>query len=86
MGNDNVELFWYVFCLIKAVILLFVLLAVGLLCKWLLRRIPWKRAKRRPLKHAVVHSLGTLRPPWNFDASQSKAIDCSPCERKKHIG
>jgi hypothetical protein len=32
MGDENVELLWYVFCLIKAVIVLF-----ALLCKWLLR-------------------------------------------------
>ena len=67
MGNENVELLWCVFCLIKAVILLFVFFAVALLCKWLLRCIPWKSVKRRPVKHAMVHSIGTLRPPRNFD-------------------
>jgi hypothetical protein len=86
MGDENVEVHWYDFCLIKAVILLFVFLAVALLCKWLLRRIPWKSVKRRPVKHAIVHSLGTLRPPRNFDASQSKAIDRGQSERKKRIG
>jgi hypothetical protein len=86
MGNENVELFWYVFCFIKAVIILFVFVAVGLLCKWLLCRIPRKGIKRRPVKHAVAHSLGTLRPPRNFDASQSKAIDRSLSERTKRFG
>ena len=86
MGDDNVELLWYVFCLVKAVIFVLVFLAVALLCKWLLRRIPWKSVKRRPVKHAMVHSLGTLRPSWNFDPSQSKAIDQSLSQRKKRIG
>ena len=53
MGDDNVEVLWYVFCLVKAVILLVVFFAVALLCKWLLRRIPWKSVKRRPVKHAI---------------------------------
>jgi hypothetical protein len=47
MGDENVELIWYGFYLIKALVLLFVCLAVALVCKWLLRRIPWKSAKRR---------------------------------------
>jgi hypothetical protein len=75
MGDENVELVWYGLCLIKAVIFLVVFLPVALLCKRLLRRISWKRVKPRPVKHALVHSLGALRPPRNFDASQSKAID-----------
>jgi len=78
MGHENVELLWCVFCLIKAVILLFVFLAVALLCKWLLRRIPWG--------HAIVHSLGTLRPPRNIDASQSKAIDRNGGAEQTSIG
>jgi hypothetical protein len=75
MGDKNVEFIWYELCLIKALVLLFVCLAVVLLCKWLFRCIPWKSIKRRSVKHAIVHSLGTLRPPRNVDASQSKAND-----------
>ena len=85
MGNENVELLWYVFCLIKAILLFFVFLA-ALLCKRLLRRILWKSVKRRPVKHAIVHYLGPRRPPRNFDASQFKAIDRSLSERKMRIG
>jgi hypothetical protein len=86
MGGENVELIWFVFCLIKAVIVLFVFLAVALLCKWLLRRIPWKSVKRRPVKHAIVHSLGTPRPPLGFDASRSKAIDRNGGAEQTSIG
>jgi hypothetical protein len=86
MGDENVELIWYGFCLIKALVLLFVCLAVALLCKWLVRRIPWKSVKRRPVKHAIVHSLGTLRPPRGFDASQSKAIDRNGGAEQTSIG
>jgi hypothetical protein len=77
MRDENVELLWYAFCLIKAVILLFVFLAFALLCKWLFRRISWKNVKRRPVNHTMVHTLGTLRSPGNLDRSQSKAIDDS---------
>ena len=83
MGDDNVELLWYVFCLVKAVIFVLVFLAVALLCKWLLRRIPSKSVRLRPVKHAKVHTLGTPRPPWNIDP---KAIDPGLSERKKRIG
>jgi hypothetical protein len=86
MGSENVELLWYVFCLIKAVILLFTFLSVALLCKWLLRCIPWKSVRRRPMKPTIVHFLGSLRPSRNFDASQCEAIDRSLSERKKRIG
>jgi hypothetical protein len=85
MGDENVELIWFVFCLIKVVIVLFIFLAVALLCKWLLRRIPWKSVIRRPVKDAIVHFLGSLPPPRNVAASQSKAIDRGQRERKKRI-
>jgi hypothetical protein len=62
MGNENVELLWYGLSLIKAAIFLVTFLLVALLCKRLLRRIPWKSVKRRPVKPAIVHYLGTLRP------------------------
>lgn len=83
MGDENVELLWYAFCLIQAAILLFVFFAVALLCKWLLRRIPWKNAKRRPFTHAIAQSLGAPRSPRNFDATQSEAIDRSLSDRKR---
>jgi hypothetical protein len=85
MGDKKVELMWYAFCLFRAIILLFSFVAVALLGKWLLRGIPWRGVKRRPVKYAVVHPLGTMRPPRNFDASQSKAIDHRPSVRKKRI-
>lgn len=85
MADDYVELFWYVFCIIKAGFLLFAISALALLCRWLLRRIPWKSVKRHPVKHAIVHSLGTLRLR-NLDASQPKAIDQRLGERKERIG
>jgi hypothetical protein len=37
MGDDNVELLWYGLCVIKAVVTLFVVSVVGLLCKRFLR-------------------------------------------------
>lgn len=86
MGVGNVEFVWYTLSLIKAIILLFIFSAAVPLCKWLLRRIPWKSVRRHPAKHANVHCLGTLRPPHNFRALQSKAIDRSPGERSKRIG
>ena len=84
MGNENEEHLGYGLGLIKAVILLFVFLAVVLLWKWLLRQISWKSVRRRLIKHAIVHSLGTPQPLRNFDASESK--DRSPHERKERIG
>jgi hypothetical protein len=85
MGDDSVELVWYGLCLFEAVILLFAFLAVALLYKWLLRLFPWKSVKPRPVKHVIVHSFGTLRPPRNFNASQLNAIDRSLSERKERI-
>jgi hypothetical protein len=57
--------------------------SVGLTIRLLIRRstlqmavtpYSWKSVKRHPVKHAIVHSLGTLRAPRNFDAPQSKAM------------
>ena len=59
MGGDNLELLWYSLCLIKAVVILFVVSVVVLLCKRFLRSIPWNRAARRSTKHTTVHPLGT---------------------------
>jgi len=86
MGDENVELIWYGFCLIEALVLLFVCLAVALLCKWLLSHFLRKSIKRRSVKRATVHSLGTLRPPRNFEVSQSKAIDRNGGAEQSSIG
>jgi hypothetical protein len=45
MGGDNVELLWYGLCVIKAVVTLFVVSVVGLLCKQFLRCIPRDRER-----------------------------------------
>jgi hypothetical protein len=86
MRGENIEELWYGFWLIKAVASLSFLFVVVLLCKRFLRCIPWNRVKRRSDKHSMVHSLGTLRPPRNFDASESKAADLDPDDMKRRIG
>jgi hypothetical protein len=86
MRGENIEELWYGFWLIKAVASLSFLFVVVLLCKRFLRCIPWNRVKRRSAKHSMVHSLGTLRPPRNFDASKSKAVDLRGGERKRSNG
>jgi hypothetical protein len=86
MRGENIEELWYGFWLIKAVASLSFLFVVVLLCKRFLRCIPWNRVKRRSAKHSMVHSLGTLRPPRNFDASESKAVDLRGGERKRSNG
>ena len=89
MGNENVEEIWYALWLIKAIIAIVSLCffgAVALICKRLLRRIPWDRVKRRSVKHTMVHSFGTLKPPRNFDASKSKTVDLRGGERKRSNG
>jgi hypothetical protein len=63
VGGDNVEQVWYGLCLIKAVVTLFVVSVVVLLCKRFLRSIPWNRAARRSTKHTMVHPLGTVQTP-----------------------
>jgi hypothetical protein len=63
MGDDNVQQVWYSLWLIKAVVSLFVLSVVVLLCKRVLRSIPWNRVMRRSTKHPMVHSFGTVQPP-----------------------
>jgi hypothetical protein len=85
MGSQNVEQLWYALWLIRAILSGFLLGAVTLLCTWVLRRIPWKSRKRNPVKHSVVHSLGTLRPPRNFAASESD-IDLCRARTKRHNG
>jgi hypothetical protein len=86
MRGENIEELWYGFWLIKAVASLSFLFVVVLLCKRFLRCIPWNRVKRRSAKHSMVHSLGTLRPPRNFDASESKPADLDPDDMKRRIG
>lgn len=62
MEGNNVELLWCGLCLIKALITLFVVSVVILLCKLFLRAIPWSRVMRCSAKHPMVHSLGTVQP------------------------
>ena len=86
MRDENVEQIWYALWLIKALVAIGSLClfgAVALICKRLLRRIPWNRVKRRSVKHTVVHSFGTLQPPRNIDASESKAVDLRGGGRKR---
>jgi hypothetical protein len=78
LRDENVVQIWYALWLIKALVAIGSLClfgAVALICKRLLRRIPWNRVKRRSVKQTMVHSLGTLKPPRNFDASESKTVD-----------
>ena len=86
MAGENIEELWYGFWLIKAIVSLSVLLAVALLCKWVLRSIPWDRIKWRSTKHSMEHPLGTRQPPRNFNAWESRFVDRNPSERKKGIG
>jgi hypothetical protein len=84
MGDENVEQLWYGICLLKVIVSLSVLWALALLCKWVLRRIHSSSARRRPPKKRIVHSLGTLKPPPNFNPSEAEVGDRSG--RKKRIG
>jgi hypothetical protein len=89
LGNENVEQIWYALWLIKAIVAIVSLCffgTVALICKRLLRRIPGDRIKRRSVKHTMVHSFGTLQPPRNFDASESKAGDLRGGQRKRSNG
>ena len=86
MRGENIEELWYGFWLIRAVVSLSFLFVVVLLCKRFLRCIPWNRVKRRSAKHSMVHSLGTLQPPRNFNASGAKAADLDPGDMKRRIG
>jgi hypothetical protein len=86
MGSENVEQIWYALLLIKAIVSVSLFAVVTLLCKWALRRIPWKRMKRNPVNHSVVHLLGRLRPPRDFAASQSESVDLCRGKTKGHNG
>ena len=86
LGNEDVEQIWYALWLIKAIVAIVSLCffgAVAQICKRLLRRIPWDRAKRRSVKHLMVQSFGTLQPPRTFDASESKTVDLRGGEKKR---
>ena len=85
MRGENIEELWYGFWLIKAVVSLSFLFVVVLLCERFLRCIPWNRVKPRSGKHSMVHSLGTLQPPRNFDASKSKAADLDAGDLTRRI-
>jgi hypothetical protein len=79
MGVDNVEQLWFGLCLIKAVVALFVISVVVLLCKRFLGCIPCSFVKRRSTKHPMVHSLGTVQPT-------RKTAELDPGDMKKRIG
>jgi hypothetical protein len=79
MGGDNVEQVWFGLCLIKAIVSLFVVSLVVLLCWRFLCSIPCNRVGRRPPKHQMVHPLGTVQPTW-------KPADLDPGGRKRRIG
>ena len=79
MGGDNLELLWYSLCLIKAVVILFVVSVVVLLCKRFLRSIPWNSAARRSTKHTMVHPLGTVQ-------TSRKAADLDSGDIERRIG
>ena len=79
MGGDNVEQLWYALCLIKAVLTLFVVSVVALLCMRFLRCIPCNRVKRLAAKHPMVHSLGTVQ-------QTRKAANLDPGDIKRRIG
>jgi hypothetical protein len=49
--GDNVEHLWYALCLTKAVIALFVVSVVAVLCKRFLRCIHCNRVERRSAKY-----------------------------------
>ena len=79
MKGDNVEQLWYGLCLIEAVVTLFVVSVVVVLCKRFLRCIPCNRVTRRSEKHPMVHPLGTVQPT-------RKAADLDPGDIKRRIG
>ena len=79
MGGDNVEQVWFGLCMIKAIIILFVVSLVVLLCWRSLRSILCKSVRRRPLEHPMVHPLGTVQPT-------RKLGDLDLGDRKRRMG
>jgi len=57
MGGDNVERVWFGLCLIKAIVTLFVVSLVVLLCWRFLRSLPSNRVRWGPPKHPMVHVM-----------------------------
>ena len=79
MGGDNVERVWLGLCLIKAIVTLFVVSLVVLLCWRFLRSILCNHVRGRPPKHPMVHPLGTVQPTW-------KHADLDPGDKRRRIG
>ena len=86
MGDKNVAELWLALWLLKAIVTLFFLGAAVLLCSRGLRSVRLKREKRRFSKMTIVHPLGTLKPPQNFNAAETDIVDQNLGERKKKIG
>ena len=86
MGDDSVQQLWYIFWLIKATFALGFFGAMTLICRSAFGLLRSKRAKPRSFKRPIVRSLGTPGFPQSFDASQFKAIDRTPAEKKTRIG
>ena len=79
MGSDNGDQLWYSLCLIKAVVILFVVSVVVLLCKRFLCCILCNCVKQRSAKHPMVHSLGSVQPI-------RKVAGLDPGDIKRRIG
>ena len=79
MGSDNVEQLWYGLYLIEAVVTVFIVSVVVLLCRRFLRSIPWNPLKRCAPKHPMVHPLGTVRPT-------RQTADLDPGDFKRRTG
>jgi hypothetical protein len=77
MGGDNLEHMWYGLCLIKAIVVFFLVSVVVLLCKRFLGCIHFNR-RRRPQKHPMVHPLGTVQ-------STGKVGDLDPGDTERRI-
>lgn len=86
MGDEHVEQLWYAFCIVKGIVLLSFLWVLGLICKGFLCLIRSMSARRRPVRPSVVHALGTLRAPRNFNAAGPNIADRSLGERKERMG
>jgi hypothetical protein len=79
MRGDDVELLWCGLCLIKALMTLFVVLVVVLLCKRFFRCIPCNVAMRRSAKHPMVQSHAGVQPT-------RETADLDPGDIKRRIG
>jgi hypothetical protein len=79
MGGGKVEQLWYGLCPFKAIVILFVVSVVVLLCRRFLRCISWNRVMGRSAKHRMVHLLGTVQPT-------RKTANLGPGHIKRRIG